>query len=165
MRISEGVEWAAHACAILAALPMGMTLSAEALAGFHELPSAYMAKHLQALSKAGLVTTTRGARGGYALARPPREITLWDIQAAICGSEPSFQCKDIRRNGPCASYSPKAALCPIACVFAAAEKAYRSSLMATSIADITKEVSKGMGARGQTAFRKWVETSTTQTRR
>ena len=165
MRISEGVEWAAHACAVLAALPKGMTLSAEGLAGFHELPPAYMAKHLQALSKAGLVTTTRGARGGYALARSARQITLWDIQSAICGSEPSFECKDIRRKGPCAAYSPKTTLCPIACVFAAAEKAYRARLMATSIADIVEDVATSMGVRGQAAFGKWLNAAVPQTRR
>jgi Rrf2 family protein len=159
MRLSEGVEWAAHACAVLAGVPKGMTLSADDLASFHELPAAYMAKHLQALSKAGLVTTTRGARGGYALARAAREISLWDIQVAICGPEPSFQCKDIRRKGPCAAYSAKATLCPIARAFAAAESAYRSGLMATSVADIVKDVAGGMGTRGRAAFARWLDAS------
>lgn len=97
MKISEGVEWAAHACAVLAALQTGQGLNAAALASFHELPPAYLAKHLRALSNAGLVAAARGVRCGYALARPASEITLWDIQAAILGVGPSFQCQDISR--------------------------------------------------------------------
>ena len=127
MKIAEGIEWAAHACAVLAALPAGQGLNAAALASFHELPPAYMAKHLQALSNAGIVTAIRGAHGGYALARPASEITLWDIQAAISGSRPSFQCQDIRRKGPCAPYSPIGIPCVIACAFVAAEQTYKAA--------------------------------------
>ena len=50
MRMSEGVEWTAHACVLLAALPPGIGLPANALAEFHELAPAYMAKHMQALA-------------------------------------------------------------------------------------------------------------------
>src|SRR5580704_7857953 len=157
MKIAEGVEWAAHACAVLAGLPAGEALNAAALASFHELPPAYMAKHLQALSKAGIVTAVRGAHGGYALARPASEITLWDIQAAISGSAASFQCQDIRRKGPCAGYSPRGVPCPIACAFAAAEVAYREQLRTVALSDLVREVAVGMGADGREAFRVWAE--------
>jgi Rrf2 family protein len=157
MKITEGVEWAAHACAVLAALPAGQGLNAAALASFHELPPAYMAKHLQALSKAGVVTAVRGAHGGYALARPASEITLWDIQAAISGSRPSFQCQDIRRKGPCAPYSPSGVPCPIACAFAVAETAYRDHLNTVTLFDLVRQVGVGMGTAGREAFRAWAE--------
>ena len=157
MKIAEGVEWAAHACAVLAALPAGQGLNAAALASFHELPPAYMAKHLQALSKAGIVTAVRGAHGGYALARPASEITLWDIQAAISGSRPNFQCQDIRRKGPCAAYSPKGIPCPIACAFAVAEQAYRDQLSSVSLSELVRQVGAGLGPAGREAFRAWAE--------
>jgi Rrf2 family protein len=157
MKIAEGVEWAAHACAVLAGLPAGQGLTAAALASFHELPPAYMAKHLQALSKAGVVTAVRGAQGGYALARPASEITLWDIQAAISGSRPSFQCQDIRRKGPCAGYSPSGVPCPIACAFAVAEAAYRDHLKTVALAEVVRQVGAGMGAAGREAFRAWAK--------
>ena len=49
----------------------------------------------------------RGARrGGYRLARPADEITLWDIERAILGSEARFVCQNIRLSGPCAAFSP-----------------------------------------------------------
>ena len=75
MRMSEGVEWTAHACVLLAALPPGVGLPAAALAEFHYLAPAYMAKHMQALARAGVVESIRGAGGGYRLARPAGEVT------------------------------------------------------------------------------------------
>ena len=36
---------------------------------------------LQALSRAGLLESLRGPRGGYRLARRPREIRLWEVVA------------------------------------------------------------------------------------
>ncbi|MGH6991101.1 MAG: Rrf2 family transcriptional regulator, partial [Stellaceae bacterium] len=56
MRISDGVEWAVHLCGVLAAAPVGRGLPGAKLAEFHDLPPAYLAKHLQALSRAGIVT-------------------------------------------------------------------------------------------------------------
>jgi Rrf2 family protein len=88
MKIASGVEWAAHACALLAMLPKGASLSAEALANYHDVPPAYMAKQMQALRRAGLIVSQRGAVGGYRLAATPNDINLWDITEAIEGSAP-----------------------------------------------------------------------------
>ncbi len=86
MRIAEGVEWAVHLCGVLGVVPAGFDLPAGRLAEFHELPPAYLAKHLQALSRAGIVTANRGVSGGYRLAKPATKITLLDITLAIEGS-------------------------------------------------------------------------------
>ena len=56
MKIGKGVEWAAHTCALLALLPAGAALSGEVLAEFIGVPSPYLAKQLQSLSRAGFVT-------------------------------------------------------------------------------------------------------------
>lgn len=42
---------------------------------------------LQALSRAGLLDSVRGPRGGYRLGRPRRDIHLSDIAAAVRGSD------------------------------------------------------------------------------
>ena len=62
MKMSEGVEWTAHACVLLAALPPGVGLPANALAEFHELAPAYMAKHMQALARAGVTSLAEAMR-------------------------------------------------------------------------------------------------------
>ncbi len=155
MKTVEGVEWAAHACAVLAGLSPESSLNAAALADFHKLPGAYMAKHLQALVRAGILAASRGGRGGYKLARPAGEISLWDIQAAIEGSEPSFKCQDIRRKGPCARYTSSAVPCDIACAFVEAEAFYRAHLKTITIADIARRVAAKYGPEGRSRFGEW----------
>ena len=64
-----------------------------------ELPRQYMLKIFAALSRAGFVRTCRGKGGGFALAKPPVEISILEIMEAVegplalnfCQSEPS-QC-------------------------------------------------------------------------
>ena len=141
MRMNKGVEWATHACTLLAPLGPEKGLSLAALADYHAVPHPYMAKQMQALSKAGIVRTSRGKSGGYALARPVDQITLWDIKQAIDGPEPAFRCTEIRQQGPCAL--PRAECktpCGIAAAFARAEAGYRDSLRAVRLSDIVSDV-------------------------
>jgi Rrf2 family protein len=141
MRMNQGVEWAVHACTVLAPLYPERGLSLAALAEFHGVPAPYMAKQMQALSAAGLVRTSRGRSGGYALARPPAAITVLDVTRALEGAEPAFRCSEIRRRGPCAAPAADCRRpCQIAAAFAAAETAWRKSLAGVSIADLGLQV-------------------------
>jgi Rrf2 family protein len=47
------------------------------------VPPEQTAKILQALARAGVVRSVRGRRGGYALAKPPEEITIGDLVDAL----------------------------------------------------------------------------------
>src|SRR5687768_16686315 len=98
--MSEGVEWAVHCCTVVAVLPTGGTMPASRLAEFHGVPQAYLAKHLQALSRAGIVESVPGPKGGYRLAKTPASITVLAVVQAVEGSEPAFHCDEIRRRGP-----------------------------------------------------------------
>lgn len=139
--MNEGVEWAVHACCLLAPLGSGRGLSLAALAEFHGVPAPYMAKQMQALSKAGIVRTSRGATGGYALARAAETITLLDVVRAVDGAVPMFRCTEIRQRGPCASpRSDCAAPCAIARAFAQAEAAWRVALTDVTIAGMVATV-------------------------
>lgn len=60
----------------------------KAFAERHGLPPRHLEAVMQKLVKAGLLTSTRGPRGGYALARERRRIALIDIVVAI-GDEDS----------------------------------------------------------------------------
>jgi Rrf2 family protein len=137
MRISEGVEWAIHCCALLAVLPPGTALPASRLAEYHEVPGAYLAKHLQALARAGLLEAGQGPRGGYRLARPAADVTLLEIVEAVEGAAPAFRCTEIRQRGP-AAVGPRGYVkpCGIARAMWRAEEAWRGSLRETTIADI-----------------------------
>jgi Rrf2 family protein len=156
MKMSEGVEWTTHACAVLAALPRGVGLPAAALAEFHYLAGAYMAKHMQALARAGVVESVRGAGGGYRLARPPEKVTLWDIVVAIEGDEPPFRCTEIRQQGPCPG-SDFRKPCEITAVFRKAEAAWRAELKSVSLADIVQEVARKQTPAHRAKLSEWFQ--------
>ena len=66
--------------------------TAAAVAAATRLPQATVAKLLKALAHAGLVVATRGASGGYRLARQGAEISVAEVVAAIDGDIGMTQC-------------------------------------------------------------------------
>lgn len=137
MKLSEGVEWAAHCLAVLGRTADGGPIPARRLAELHGVPGPYLAKHLQALARAGLVDSVPGPRGGFRLARPAPAISLLEVVEAVDGAEPAFRCTEIRQRGPvqgpAGSYRRP---CGIAAAFADADRAWRGSLASTTIADL-----------------------------
>ncbi|MGH7065802.1 MAG: SUF system Fe-S cluster assembly regulator [Stellaceae bacterium] len=67
-------------------------LTAAAVAEETRLPRATTAKILKALAHAGLVTATRGAAGGYRLARGANAISIAEVVAALDGDIGLTQC-------------------------------------------------------------------------
>lgn len=142
VRLSDTVEWALHCCTLLATLPEDQTLPAARLAEFHDVPPAYLAKALQAMTAAGIATSRPGPRGGYRLARPPAEVTLLEVVLAVDGEEAAFRCSEIRQRGPAATAEPGAYRrpCGIARAMWRAEDAWRAELAATSVGDLVTEL-------------------------
>jgi Rrf2 family protein len=138
MRMSEGVEWAVHSCLVLVWLGDAEPVPTGRLAATFELPPAYLNKQLQALSKAGIVTSTPGPRGGFRLARPPEDISLLDVVTAIEGPEEAFRCQEIRQRGVGASVPKKEfrEQCAVAAAMRTAELAWRRALAQQSLADV-----------------------------
>ena len=66
--------------------------SADQLAKATRVPRRYLHKVLQDLVKAGLVRSQSGPGGGYALTRPPEEITILDAISAAGGIERIRMC-------------------------------------------------------------------------
>ncbi len=84
MKISLKVE---YACRVLAQLARGYgkphLAHIEALAKIEAVPANYLVQILNELRNGGLISSRRGKQGGYALARPPAEITLYDIVRVV----------------------------------------------------------------------------------
>lgn len=55
------------------------------IADAHGIPSRFLVQILLQLKGAGIVQSTRGASGGYQLARDPEEITLLDVMSVVDG--------------------------------------------------------------------------------
>ncbi|MEM8768715.1 MAG: Rrf2 family transcriptional regulator [Pseudomonadota bacterium] len=157
MKIGKGVEWAAHTCALLALLPRGAVLPGDALADFLGVPTPYLAKQLQALSRAGIVTAKRGAAGGYRLARVPETLSLWDITAAIEGTAPTFRCTEVRRKGPCgASAAECSGPCTIAAAFQRAESGYREALASVRLPELVEGVARDSKPARKQRISNWI---------
>lgn len=141
MKLSDGVEQAIHCVIMLSGLAPDGLLSASALAEFHGVSTSYLLKHLQSLSGAGILRTSPGPRGGYALARAPEDISLLDIVLAVEGAGPAFRCNEIRRRGP--NPLPARLLtrpCSINAAMLRAEQAYRAELRTVSIAALLSDL-------------------------
>jgi Rrf2 family protein len=158
MKLSEGVEWSIHCCAVLGLLPAGVTIPGHRLAEYHDVPAPYLVKQLQKLSQAGIVVSTTGRNGGYRLARDHRNITLLEVVLALEGDGPAFRCTEIRRKGPSripGLIYPKP--CGIAQAMARAEAAWRSELAATTIADMNAEAAQSIDPRQFAKALTWFE--------
>jgi Rrf2 family protein len=155
VKLAAGVEWAIH-CAVVLSRAAG-PVPAQRLAEYHGVSRTYLAKSLQALSRAGLVASTEGRVGGYVLNRPAAEITVLDVVLAVEGREPAFRCTEIRRNGPFGATPEQCTeLCSIASLMARAERAWRSTLAEVSIADLADYVAGITPDEQAEAVRAWL---------
>ena len=94
MKISVKVDYACRVMAELARLHgSGELAQIEHLAQTEAVPANFLAQILGDLREHGLITSRRGNRGGYALARAPEEISLHDILLAVEG-----QCLQLSGN-------------------------------------------------------------------
>jgi FeS assembly SUF system regulator len=82
-----------YAILLLAHLARGdKTLTAQELAQRSSVPSPTVSKLCKELSKAGLLVSHRGRRGGYGLARPAGQITVAEIVEALEGPIALTEC-------------------------------------------------------------------------
>jgi Rrf2 family protein len=129
--LSQTVEYALRAVVQLAYLSPEASTTAE-LAKVTQVPPAYLAKVLQSLVKAGIVTSQRGIGGGVSLARDVRKLTILDIVNAV---------DPIKRIRTCpldlATHGTK--LCPLHrrldAALAQVEQAFRNTTLAEVLAD------------------------------
>ncbi len=87
-RFSARVEYACLAALELALhYQSGRTVQVKTITARHHIPRGFLVQILRELKNAGLVNSIRGSSGGYLLARPPQEISVWDIVQAVQGGE------------------------------------------------------------------------------
>ncbi len=60
-------------------------VSRQVVADYGDIPSHFLAKIAQQLSRAGIIEILQGARGGYRLLIPPEKLSLLDVIEAIIG--------------------------------------------------------------------------------
>jgi len=102
LSISKKTDYALLALSHLAKLEkleQGRSANTKELAEQYDMPVELLAKILQRLSKAKLITSTAGPTGGYRLARPATEISVGTIIAVVDGTPAIAQCLKTENSG------------------------------------------------------------------
>jgi Rrf2 family protein len=107
------------------------------------LPLAYLEHLVARLRKADLVTSRRGSRGGYMLARPAAEITMAEVVEALEGSIAPIECISEASDGSivCARESGRAGSdspCPTKLLWTRVRFSIVSTLRETTLADLLR---------------------------
>jgi len=97
--LSRTGTYALQATLYLAANSNGRAVPTSEIAERLEAPADYLAKVLRELRRHGLLTSTRGAHGGYRLALAPPEMTVADVVEPFDGFEAPKSCPPRFRSG------------------------------------------------------------------
>ena len=85
MQITRQADYAIRAVTYLAKQGPNQRAATSTVAKEMKIPPSFLAKIISQLSIAGLLHTSRGARGGVTLAREPGKISMLDVVEAIDG--------------------------------------------------------------------------------
>jgi Rrf2 family protein len=100
MEINRTTDYAVRAVLHLALQEPGRTVPAAQIARAHSIPSIYIPKVLQALSRAGIVKTSPGRHGGVVLLAKPEKLSLLDVVQAMEGRILLSRCLLRKRECP-----------------------------------------------------------------
>jgi Rrf2 family iron-sulfur cluster assembly transcriptional regulator len=85
MRLTRAGEYAVRCALYLAMQPDDGEISRRQVSQAMEVPLHFLGKIAQQLSHAGIIQITKGAKGGYRLARPAKHINLLEVVEAVEG--------------------------------------------------------------------------------
>lgn len=100
MQITRQADYALRAMIYLAQLGNTQRAATSQIAQVQHIPPSFLAKIISQLSIAGLIHTSRGARGGVSLARAAEEISILEVVEAIDGPIAVNECTDDPSNCP-----------------------------------------------------------------
>lgn len=130
MSLSNTADYALRAVVVLGRSFGAGVLHADEIARATGTPRNYMAKVLNALAKAGVVSSARGPMGGFVLAAAPETITL--AQVIEIFDQPHRHTRCLLGNGPCCASDP----CTAHRTWDAVMHRRREPLVATTISDL-----------------------------
>ena len=101
MKLSTKARYGIKAMVDIALEYGGDRLSVNQLAEKQGVSVPYLEQLIASLKKAGLVVSARGASGGYALSRPPEEISVGEVLRALEGTTAILDCVGTDGFGGC----------------------------------------------------------------
>lgn len=112
MQITRQADYAIRAVLYISKLNTNQRAATSQIAKEQRIPPSFLAKIISQLSIAGLLQTSRGARGGVTLAKSPAEVSLLDVVEAIDGPITLNEC--VHDDGAC-NFGEDCPLRPIWC--------------------------------------------------
>jgi Rrf2 family protein len=112
MQITRQADYAIRAVLYISKLSENQRAATSQIAKEQRIPPSFLAKIISQLSIAGLLQTSRGARGGVTLARTAQDISLLDVVEAIDGPIALNEC--VHDDNAC-SFGEDCPLRPIWC--------------------------------------------------
>jgi len=94
LRLSKKADYALIALSYMAVPGQRPIITAREVAERHSIPVELLAKVLQRLVRAGVLTSIQGINGGYRLAKPPRALSVAQVVEAIDGPLMLTACDD-----------------------------------------------------------------------
>ncbi len=111
----------------------GSTFNARDVATVVRLPLPVVSKILKLLARHGLLASQRGIKGGYGLAKSPREITVAEIIRALEGPIAVTECTD-SLHGDCGLQTG----CPVRTNWHLINRAIHDALEKITLAEMTQ---------------------------
>ena len=136
LRLSKKADYALLAMRHLAARADREAVSAREVAETYGIPPELLAKVLQKLVRTNILESHHGIRGGYALAKPAKNITVADVIQAIDGPLSVTACSETDHS--CDQYSK----CNIRDPLWKIKDRIVSALAATTVAELAADLSK-----------------------
>jgi Rrf2 family protein len=133
MQITRQADYAVRAVLHLAKMGNSERAATSTVAKEQNIPPSFLAKIISQLSIAGLLHTSRGARGGVTLARDPKDITLLEVVEAIDGPIQLNEC--VGSDGGCHFEGD----CPIKPVWCDAQEELVARLKGTNFGDMVAQ--------------------------
>jgi Rrf2 family protein len=85
LRLTRAADYAVRAMLHVGSLPDGVFALKDEIAHAQHIPPSFMAKILRRLVKSGLLKSSRGVNGGFAMARAAADVNLLEIVEGIEG--------------------------------------------------------------------------------
>lgn len=104
------------------------------------LSSPFLGKILQNLVKQKILISTKGPNGGFALAKSPADVTIWDIVVKVDGEEFFTNC--LIRLEPCHSHDSDKPLCPVHAQYDKLRKKITRFYKETTLEVISRDIEK-----------------------
>jgi Rrf2 family protein len=116
--------------------PVALAAVAEA----ETLPLSYLEHLVAKLRQAGLVSSVRGAHGGYRLAKPANEILMLDVVEALEGPITPMECFDVDREGRvlCSHESDGDRACATKLLWTRVQGGVTKALAGTTLAELVE---------------------------